>query len=231
MSFYVVRRTIGELFITLGCFLLLFTAWQLWWTDIESNAKAETSVTDFYKSVNETGSSPQPTAADGMPAALGQDGVFAVIRIPRFGKDWVRPVVEDTQWLSLTRGLGHYDGTAGPGQVGNFSLAGHRTTYGRPLHDVEEVLDGDTIIVETKDTLYAYQVTTHEVVLPTTVNVIAPVPGEPGVKPTKKLITLTTCHPKFSAAQRYIVHGELVAQASRAQGLPEKYLAVPAGKE
>lgn len=231
MSFYTVRRTFGELLITLGCLLLLFASWQLWWTDVESNAKADTSVENFYNAVNEPRPQPQKTDARGMPEALDQDGVFAVIRIPRFGSEWVKPVVQDTGWLSLTRGLGHYEETVGPGKVGNFSLAGHRTTYGRPLHDIEQVQDGDIIIVETKDVLYAYAVSSHEIVLPTDVGVIAAVPGDPSANATKKMITLTTCHPKFSAAQRYIVHGTLVAEATRKKGLPEKYFTVPAPKE
>ena len=71
--------------------------------------------------------------------AVGADGAFAIVRIPRFGADYARPVIEGTGRDVLALGVGHYVGTAGPGEVGNFALAGHRTTYGRPFHDIDRL--------------------------------------------------------------------------------------------
>ena len=67
----------------------------------------------------------------------------------------------------------------------------------------------DALVVQTPDTWYVYTVSSTEVVTPADVQVIAPVPGAPGEVPTAAAMTLTTCHPMFSARERYIVHGEL----------------------
>ncbi len=64
---------------------------------------------------------------------LGEADAFAVIRIPRFGADFARPVIEGVGRPVLALGVGHYEGSASPGAVGNFAVAGHRTTYGRPV--------------------------------------------------------------------------------------------------
>ena len=58
-----------------------------------------------------------------------------------------------------------------------------------------------------RPTVYVYEVTGHEIVRPWQTEVIAPVPGEPGATPTEALLTMTSCHPKFSATQRCVVHG------------------------
>jgi hypothetical protein len=56
------------------------------------------------------------------------------------------------------------------------------------------------------------------IVLPAQVEVIAPVPGQPGRTPVNRLITLTTCHPQFSASQRLIIHGIMVASYRKVDG-------------
>ncbi len=76
----------------------------------------------------------------------------------------------------------------------------------------------------TDDAWFVYEVTDHEIVLPTDVDVIAPVPDQPGVEPNGSYITLTSCHPRFSAAQRWIVHGELKYWAPAGHGVPAEML-------
>ncbi len=157
-------------------------------------------------------------ALDGQRAASGQSEeppkghslgeAFALIRIPRFGGDFVRPIVEGTGTAQLKEGVGHYLGTAGPGQRGNFALAGHRTTYGEPFHLIAKLRPGDRIIVRTAKHTYTYRVIGHTVVDPTDVQVIAADP--PGVKPGH-LLTMTSCHPMYTALQRYVVHARLVS--------------------
>ncbi|MDK6351097.1 sortase domain-containing protein, partial [Bifidobacterium scardovii] len=73
-------------------------------------------------------------------------------------------------------GLGHYQDTQMPGQVGNFAVAGHRNGYGQPLGDVDKLQEGDPIIIRTKDYWYVYQYTRHKIVPPTDIYVIAPNP-------------------------------------------------------
>ena len=140
-----------------------------------------------------------------------------------------RPVLQGTDHDTLTKGMGHYVGTAFPGQIGNFALAGHRTTYGRPLHNIDLLQKGDIIVVETKASYVVYAVDRHVIVTPDHVDVIAPVPQQPGAKPVEAWMTMTACHPKFSATQRYVVFAKLVKTIPRAEGLPASFMAVPAG--
>src|SRR5690606_40138254 len=86
---------------------------------------------------------------------------FAVIRIPRFGDDYARPVIEDTGLDVLARGVGHYVGTAMPGEVGNVGLAGHRTTYGAPFNRIHELQPGDRVVIETAAAYSVYVVDSH----------------------------------------------------------------------
>jgi sortase A len=226
------RRAVGwagELLVTLGVLLLLFAAWQLWWTDVASERDASRIVQTLERDFADRPAAPVPVAANGIPPAIGKDGAFAVVRIPRFGADYARPVLEGTGRPVLALGVGHYVGTAGPGQVGNFAVAGHRTTYGRPFHDVDRLVVGDRVVVETAADVYVYEVTSHEVVRPGDVEVIAPVPGEPGVAPTEAVLTMTSCHPKYSATERFVVHGRLVEAVPRADWVPAQWLTPPKG--
>jgi sortase A len=109
----------------------------------------------------------------------------------------------------LAKGVGHYEGSAGPGEVGNFAVAGHRTTHGRPFHAIDSLRRGDEVVVETGDGVFVYAVTGHEVVDPADVRVIAPVPDQPGTVPTEAVLTMTSCDPPFRATQRYVVHARL----------------------
>jgi sortase A len=212
----------GDLFITLGALLLLFVAWQLWWTDVTANRVQQSTVQSLTR---DFARQPGSTAQRPTPVVLGK--AFAIVRIPRLGADYARPVLEGTGRDILQQGIGHYDGTALPGATGNFAVAGHRTTYGRPFHDIDHLRPGDTIVVETADSYSVYAVKRHVIVTPTDVAVIAPVPERPGVRPTGSWMTLTACHPKYSAAQRYVVFAKLVGTYPHDQGVPARTLAAP----
>lgn len=217
----------GELVITLGLLLLLFVAWQLWWTDVVSDREAGRVVTSLEEQFAREPRTTEPLPASGIPDAIGDQGAFAIVRIPRFGADYARPLIEGTDRPVLAIGIGHYVGTAGPGQVGNFAVAGHRTTNGRPFHDVDRLLDGDRVVVETVGVVHVYEVTAREIVRPTDVRVIAPVPDDPGAVPTQALLTMTSCHPKYGATERFVVHGRLVESVPRAQWAPSAWLTTP----
>ena len=223
-------RTLGEVFITLALFLFLFIAWQLWWTDVTANRAQAVTIHVLERGFGPAGT-PKRVAAD--PKAIltkvpfGQ--AFAIMRIPRFGADYARPVLQGTDTDTLTKGIAHYPGTAFPGQVGNFAVAGHRTTYGKPFSNIDLLQSGDIIVVETKTNYVVYAVDRHVIVAPDQVEVIAPVPQHPGVRPKQAWLTMTACHPRFSANQRYVVFAKLVRSIPRASGLPASYMAVPAG--
>ena len=219
-----VSGLLGELLITAGALCVLFVVWQLWWTDVVSDADAAQVVTTMEDSTVAPSGAPGGAWVQPKEAKLGD--AFAIVRIPRFGEDYARPVYEGTARDVLQRGIGHYAETALPGQVGNFSMAGHRTTYGKPFSRIAELRPGDRVIVQTADTYYVYTITGSEIVKPTDVRVILPVPNEPGAKPTQAVMTLTSCHPEFSSRERYIQHGVLEASYPRAGGLPPDVLKV-----
>jgi sortase A len=126
--------------------------------------------------------------------------------------------VEGVDAAKLRQGPGHYPGTAMPGEIGNFVLSGHRTTYSAPFNRIDELRRGDDIVVDARDARYTYRVTRAEVVEPTRMEVIAPVPEHPGERPARPMITLTTCHPEYSARQRLIVYGVLAQREERTTG-------------
>lgn len=133
----------------------------------------------------------------------------------------MRPVNEGVELSVLNRGvLGHYPETAAPGGIGNFAVAGHRTTYGRPLWDVALLRPGDPVVVETATDYYVYRLSELRIVQPDQTEVVAPVPGRPGAAPTERWMVMTACHPKFSASQRIVALSRLDYSQPRSAGVP-----------
>jgi sortase A len=128
------------------------------------------------------------------------------------GEDYRYAVVEGVGPEELKKGPGHQPGTAGPGQLGNMVLAGHRTTYGAPFGRYDELAAGDEVVVSGPTGSYTYRISGTEVVDPSDTAVVLPVPRQPDAQPTKRLLTLITCTPKYSAKQRLVISGEMVAQ-------------------
>jgi sortase A len=223
-------RTIGELLITLGMLLFLFCAYQLFYTNVVADQKMRSEVDDLHH-LWATQSAPTPRAVPeksqtiqpfSTTDAAGREGAaFAIIHIPRLGSNEAAPIVEGTSLDVLGRGVGHYHGSAQPGQVGNFAVAGHRKTHGEPFRYLDEMRAGDAIVVETANTWYTYREDRDPfIVEPTDLGVVAPVPDKPWAKPTAKLITLTTCNPWWASTERMIVVGHLVGQQPRSAGEP-----------
>ncbi|MGN8244368.1 class E sortase [Cellulomonas soli] len=218
---------IGELLITAGVVLLAFLAWQLWWTDVQGNRAQAAVVEDLGWEAPTTVATAAPTAPaeDTEPPVMVEPDLattFATLQVPRWSGEPERPISQGIEKATVldVLGIGHYPGTAMPGGVGNFAVAGHRATYGKPFNRIQELQVGDALVVRTQDTWYVYRVTSTEVVTPQDVRVIAPVPDDPAATPTERLITLTTCHPMFSARERYVVHGVLDHWSPVADGTP-----------
>jgi sortase A len=221
----------GELLITVGVLLGLFVVWQLWWTDVVAwqEQREVLHALDWEP--------PAPAAPEAAAPVERRDAppvdpepefgeVFAQLYIPRFGSDWVSPVASgvDRRQILDRLGVGHYPGTAMPGDLGNFATAGHRTTFGRPFHQIADLVEGDPVVVRTATTWYVYRVVSHEIVMPWQVEVVSPVPGikpgEPIPELTQRLMTMTSCHPMFSARERYVVHAEFDFWMPVADGVP-----------
>ncbi|WP_326826680.1 class E sortase [Streptosporangium sp. NBC_01639] len=200
-------RAFGELGITAGVIVLLFCAYLLWGT----GAYTAQQQTVLRRQLLQEFKKKEPPRL----GAIRLGGAMALLRIPRFGHDYRYAIVEGVGPEELRLGPGHYPGSAMPGKIGNFVLSGHRTTYAAPFNRIGELRRGDDIVVDTREARYTYQVTGTRVVAPTEVGVVAPVPDRPGRKPTNALITLATCHPEYSAAQRLIVFGKLGSSRER----------------
>jgi sortase A len=123
------------------------------------------------------------------------------IEIPKINLD--HPIFEGVDETVIHWGPGHWPGSAMPGQVGNSVFAGHRVTHTRPFYDIDLLVPGDQIIVHTADGTFTYRVTGHQIVSAKDTWIVNPTPTA--------TITIFACHPKHSAAQRYVVRGDLVA--------------------
>ncbi len=139
-------------------------------------------------------------AEQNLPAIEDGDPV-ARLEIPRIGVDHI--VVAGVSKRDLQKGPGHYPDTPLPGQLGNSAIAGHRTTYGQPFYDIDRLEPGDELIVTTLTGRYVYVVTGQQIVAPSDYQVVAT------VDPTVANLTLTSCHPRFTAQQRIVVASEL----------------------
>ncbi|MBG6084718.1 class E sortase [Zhihengliuella flava] len=216
---------IGELLITAGVLVLLFVAWELWWTNIEADARQDDAASNLIQEfaapdVGAPGEGPERSTADqaeqdradyGEPPIASVDSTtFALLYVPRFGEDYVRPVSSGVGLEVLnTVGIGHYPQTQRPGEAGNFALAGHRQTHGQVFYSIDRLTDGDRLYVQTAEGFYQYRYRSTEIVTPATGEVLAPVPHQPGVQPTESLLTLTSCHPLYTTRERIIAYAVL----------------------
>jgi sortase A len=211
----IVRGT-GEVLITFGLVVLLFAGYEIWGkavivdahqNDLSSQLAQEWGADPTVGPTTGPSTKPKPPA-EGKPVA----GLY----IPKLDKHWV--VVEGVTPDDIRYAPGHYPKSAMPGQVGNFAVAGHRirATFWR----LDELRAGDAIVVETQGEWFVYRVYQQRIVKPYQVEVVAPVPGKPSEQPTEKLLTLTTCNPKFDNYQRLIIHARLDHVQAKAAGRP-----------
>jgi sortase A len=214
-----VRRTlraVGWAFIGMGCFVLYFLVYQLVGTDLITNREQS----DLRQKLAQEWSPPAPAQGRGVsalpvPAVPALGHALGLIEIPKI--DLKKVVVQGANPEQLALGPGHIPSTVMPGQPGTFGVSGHRTTHGRPFYRLNELSKGDTITIVTRYAIYTYKVSHFRIVAPTAVEVLDNVRGAGG-KPTPQIV-LTTCNPRFSAAQRLIVFGDLSSSVANTEGL------------
>ena len=214
-------RGIGWLLVVSGAIVLLYVVYLLWFTGLETNRAQSQLAEQFGVEVPVLdGERPQALEPDDDVPGGGADApdvpvdpgdAYAALWFERDGEhivtDEVLYVVEGVSLDVLRAGPGHYPESDRPGGEGNLAIAGHRTTYGSPFWSLNELQDGDTIHVMDRDGrewVYAYR--EQRVVAPTELWVV----GEDPLGSGEPTITLTTCHPRGSAAQRLIAWGELL---------------------
>ncbi len=231
-------RGFGQTLITLGLVMLLFTFYELKVTNLVT-AREQSQLTEELTArwaeprvvgtpvepggpVAAPGTPVEPGGPVAAPVARELGSGFAIMRIPRLGSwnDEPPVVVEGVGVEDLKKGPGHIPGTALPGEIGNVVLSGHRTTYGAPFNRFDELQPGDAVVLETRDMWFTYEVTGSAIVAPTAVEVTLPVPGNPTATPTKRLLTMTTCNPKYSARQRLIISAEMVSAEPKGGAAP-----------
>lgn len=229
---------LGEILITLGVIVLLYVVWQLWLGDVIYGAQARSdsrvTVEEWQRQYEESGPPPEQAAptASVEPAIISKPAGtedFAVMRIPRFGADYMFKIaggVTRSETLDRQR-IGHYPGTQMPGEVGNFALAGHRTTYGAPFNRLADLQVDDAIVVETENGWYTYRFRSLEYVTPTEVEVLLPVPQHPDVPAGGRYLTLTSCSPMYSLAERIVAYGVFESYTARTNAGPPASLAAP----
>jgi sortase A len=230
---------LGELFITAGVVVLMYVAWQMWIGDwiqgAQANAASHSLSEEWAQEASVPSPDPEPTTpaatAEPVPASVdppvlpqpGDAETFGVMYIPRFGADYSREIaggVTRSRTLDTNR-IGHYPDAAMPGEVGNFAVAAHRTTYGAPFNRLAELHVGDAIVVETPDGWYTYRFRTLEYVTPDQVEVLLDVPQKPDVPATgERYLTMTSCSPMFSLAERIVGYSVFESFTPRSAGPP-----------
>ncbi len=212
-------RVLGKFFISVGVGVLLFVAWTLWGTGIYT-AQQQNRLEEEFAEQPEIAAKQDPLTGFTGPSdeyrPSAGDPVFALEMEVAGIRDMV---VEGVETEELKLGPGHYPDCRGtfekplctndeeiwPGEQGRVIVSGHRTTYGAPFWDLNKAKEGDEIITRTKWGNFTYEVTEIRVVDDEARDVaIANPPGN------KAEIVLTTCNPRFSAAQRLVVLGEMV---------------------
>jgi len=208
----VVKR-VAACFVGTGILLLSFVAYQLWGTALYEHS-AQNHLRQELQSkfpTPPTTTTPRPSASGTPTTAPPAEVVSRVappmtdpnlgaplglLTIPRLGmSDTV--IVEGTGENQLQQGPGHYQGTPLPGEAGNVGIAGHRTTYGAPFYDLDEMRSGDQVTIQTAQGIFVYQVVGSHVVQPADTTVLD--------ASTTPELTLTTCNPRYSAATRLVV--------------------------
>ena len=223
---------IGRGLIAAGLLLFGFVAYQLWGTGIETARAQRALATEFEQRLAEPAQpAPDPTTVPEDPApapepqpdlvpepeisevSLGEP--IARLQIPRIDVDDI--VVVGVGSAELQLGPGHFPDTVPPGHLGNSAIAGHRTTYGQPFRHVDRLEPGDEIRATTPEGTFTYQVTETKIVSPSDYFVVFT------TKPDEAQLTLVSCHPVWSTAQRIIVSATLVAEESSPVREPQRY--------
>lgn len=206
---------LGSSLIVAGLLVFLFVGYQLWGTGIEAAQSQQRLESTFGNLANTTESTmpPEPESPNPEPIIVAHGDPLALIEIPAIGVS--KYVVAGVETADLKKGPGHYPNTPLPGELGNVAIAGHRTTYGEPFRHLDQLVVGDSIVItDLAGRRFTYLVTGQQIVSPKDSWVVDT------VDPSIATLTLTTCHPEFSAKQRLIVSATLDTSLSDVASFP-----------
>jgi sortase A len=211
---------LGKFLISVGVGVLLFVAWTLWGTGIATH-REQNALFDEYASLPPFKAFAATNEPNGPPKSFKpgpSDGVF-LLKIPKIdlndGKGFM--VVEGVTDADLAKGPGHYPNCrpgfeqplctqlpeVWPGEKGRVIVSGHRTTHAAPFYDINELKKGDELLIESRWGDFTYTVTKQEIVSPNQIGI-----ANPAASKDAELV-LTTCNPRFSAAERLVIFAEL----------------------
>ena len=203
------RKFLGYILISVAIYAVAVIGYRLIWTNFiaEQEAKSKTI------SIREEWNTPNVEATTKPSAG------FAFLYIPRLRDSvWELPISQGIDSTQLETGTGHYPKSALPGESGNFAVAGHRSGNGEPFADFDRLQQGDRIVIETKDKWFVYVLDQDIEVKPDEVWVLDPNPaGLASTVGTDKLITLTTCTPRYGTTGRWIWWGHIVEELPKDQ--------------
>jgi sortase A len=236
----------GEVMVTIGALMALFLGWHLVWNDAIQGARQNESAMNQAQQWKEPTPLESPEVSEPTPdtlqtsdepppvtAAPAAGESFALLYVPRFGADYVRSIAEgvdlETVLNSRTVGVGRYPESNQLGDIGNFALAAHRNSFGAAFGEIGELRIGDRIFVEVPEGWYSYKFRNLEYVWATEVDVLNTFPRMKVDASDFRVITLTSCHPKFSEAERVIAYGVYEGWYPRAGGPPTEIAQIVEG--
>lgn len=231
-----VKLVVSDILVTISALAIVFYGWYTWLGDVlvglHQAQTTRTLVNEWATPVDSSrefdrargkpdGSDSNPNPPVVKPPATGRP--YAMLHIPRFGENFVRTIGQSVEVNKVLNnpnlGVGHYVTSSELGETGNFAIAGHRTTFGASFGKIDELRVGDRIYLETKDGWYVYRFRNIEFVYPTQSSVLRPVPSS-YVTAKDRLLTMTSCHPKLSAAERIIAYSVFESFVPRRFGEP-----------
>jgi len=215
-----VMMLISDALITFAIFAIMYAGYQTVWSkQVSQKNVAEAKAEVELKWTEAPAAEPAPHQG------------FALAYIPRLqDKVWGLPISKGVSSEDLMSGLGLYPENSLPGEKGNFALAGHRSTFGEPLANIDQLKQDDEVIIQTAGNWYIYKLVLDEIVDPDATWVLDPNPGgivnKTGVE---EMITLTTCDPRWGSTHRWIWWGVLT-EVRPIEQVPDAVAAVQEGQ-
>lgn len=175
---------------------LAFTPWQ---SEIATQNLSREFKTKVFNSQTEGPGDSKSPQAQLRPAT-----VMGLLYIPKLKADvWGEPIVFGTGYSELAQGIGYYPTNALPSEQGNFAIAGHRVTYSQPFYYFEKLSAGDEVFVLMEEGWYSYELLADQKIQESEVWVLENIQQQLGLSVEDRLITLTTCDPRWNSTQRW----------------------------